>query len=242
MKTYIIAAIMIAVFFSCSIRPKLYSREERQQHIADSLRAVDSLRVADSVRVADSLMIARYHTADKVIKKERQHHKDSVFSDMFVFNDDEPVYEPVDDEPDAVSARSIVIAPDNPQAKKIDSLQTAFDRKNALLHDGDTHFRRMKTFAISEKKRYMRFLLQHKMKDTAQIAVYCNSLADLYRTQLAIFSAIQESQKGNTKSFVRRHREQYESRMEELSEFILALTPEVPFRPSHTLHESYSDQ
>jgi hypothetical protein len=133
-----------------------------------------------------------------------------------------------------------VIDPDNPQAKKIDSLQAEFDRKNALLHDGDLHFKTMKTFAVSEKKRYMRFLLKHGMKDTAQIVAYCTDLADLYRTQLAIFSAIQESQEGNTKDFVHRHNKQYEGRLKELSEFIVALTPEVPFRPSHSLHEDYS--
>lgn len=242
MKTFIVAAVAIAVCLSCSIKPTLYSREIEQQRIADALKVSDSLRVADSIRIADSLMIARYHKADEVIKEERQHHKDSVFSEMFIFNNDEPVNEPLDDDTDVVSARSIVIDPDNPQMRKIDSLQAEFDRKNALLHDKDTLFKMMKTFAISEKKRYMRFLLQHKMKDTVQIAAYCNSLADLYKTQLAIFSAIQESQEGNTKSFVRRHKVRYESRMEELSEFILALTPEVPFRPSHTLRERHSSE
>ena len=243
MKAVIITAVIFAVFSSCSIHPKIYSREEQQQHIADSLRIVDSLRVADSIHVADSLMIARYQNADKVIKNERQQQQDSIVSEMFVFDATVPVNEQADEEGDAVSARSIKISPDNPQAKKIDSLQAEFDRKNALLHDGDSHFRNMKTYATSEKKRYMRFLLQHKMKDTAQIAEYCSGLADLYRTQIAIFEALQESQDGNTKSFVRRHRQLYETRMEELSEFIVALTPEVPFRPSHTLNnKTFNDQ
>lgn len=242
MKAILIAAVVLAVYSSCSVHPKLYSREELEQRAADSLRIVDSLRVADSIRIADSLMIARYHSADKVIKNERQQQQDSIVSEMFVFDAILPSDNTIrEEEGDAVSARSIQISPDNPLATKIDSLQVEFNRKNALLHDGDSHFKNMKTYATSEKKRYMQFLLKHKMKDTAQIAQYCNGLADLYRTQIAIFEALQESQDGNTKSFVRRHRLLYEERMEELSEFIVALTPEVPFRPSHTLNRSFSE-
>lgn len=243
MKPVVIAAMLFAVFCSCSLKPRLYSREAEEQRIADSLKVVDSLRVVDSIRIADSMMIARYRTADATLKKEKQHHLDSTCSAMFVFEEREkvPGVQDLDDDADAVSARSIEIDPDSPQAKKIDSLEAEYDRRNSRLHDGDDHFRKMKRFAVSEKKRYMRFLLKHKMKDTAQIAAYCNSLAELYRIRLAFFVAIQESQQGNTKSFVRLHIEEHKRKMEELSNFILALSPDVPFRPDHKLSGDYPE-
>ncbi len=72
------------------------------------------------------------------------------------------------------------------------------------------------------------------MKDTSAVLACCNSLYELYTIKHELLLAIQKSQHGNTRGFIQYHVEEHKRRMSELSRYLLALTPEVPFYPERS--------
>ncbi|HEX2957717.1 MAG TPA: hypothetical protein VHO70_12855, partial [Chitinispirillaceae bacterium] len=86
---------------------------------------------------------------------------------------------------------------------------------------------------ISEKKRYILFLLQNHYKDSSAVLTYCNQLYQLYGCRLDLFIAIRNSQTNNSKSFMASPIEVQRQRIAELSNFLVALSPKVQFVPLH---------
>jgi hypothetical protein len=87
----------------------------------------------------------------------------------------------------------------------------------------------MKTYPVSEKKRYLLFLLENHYKDSAAVLTYCNQLYQLYNCKLDLLITIRNSQNNNSKSFMAPHIEEQKRRMAELSDFIVVFSPKVPF-------------
>ena len=211
---------------------RLYSRSQIEKKTVDSTRIIDSLRVADSIRIADSVTISRYRTADGTLNDEKKAGAAAAAA-ATVPSPPEPsgpsVAAPKYSE--NLSARFITIAPDNPYAPTIDSLQAVIDHLSDSLHDGDPYFRKMKVFPVSEKQRYIAFLLENRLKDSAQVLAYCTSVFELYKIKQSLLVAIRNSQDVNTKSFISGHIDEHMRKMGELSELLLTLTPKVPFAP-----------
>jgi len=213
---------------STQARMHLYSRALAEKQVTDSLRAIDSLRVVDSLKVADSMMIARYHVADTALIQERiQKKKDREAAKPVVIDPAERI---LPDDVDNISARTIVIDQNNEYAHQIDSLQNRVDSICNAIHDNDTYYKNMKTFPVSEKKRYLCYLMQNHLRDTAAVLDCCNRLAMMYAAKLELLIAIRNSQSVNTKSFMAYHIEEQKRRMGELSDFIVALSPAVPYQ------------
>lgn len=223
-----IYGIMLLALFSISSDGKLrlYSRTLAEKHVTDSLNRIDSLRVVDSLRVADSLVINRYQCAEVEIRKEKIRIEKSM-----------EVYKPVEtdsserifrDSVDIFSARTIKIDANNQYALTIDSLQNRMDSICNSIHDHDRWFRNMKIFPISEKIRYMNFLMKNNYKDSASILVCCKQLFKMYSSRIDLLTAIKNSQTHNTKKFVNYHIENIRQQMTELSDFIVALSPDIP--------------
>jgi hypothetical protein len=242
MNTRFTVLLVVFAVVSCSVRPRLYSRELAEKHIADSLRVVDSLRIVDSIRIADSCMIARYRIADSVLVKEREKKRKEAEFEMANEKYDATDTTEYTSEEDIFSSRTISIDTNSTYARLIDSLEREHDRINDVIHDNDEWFKNMKAYPVSEKIRYIQYLLQYGMKDTVQIAAYCSDLDKLYKMKYQLFCAIQNSQTGNTRTFVQMHIEKHKLKMAELSEFVIALSPEVPYYPKHDVVEQYSKQ
>ncbi len=225
----LIYGLMLLVIFSISSEGKLrlYSRELAEKYVADSLKRIDSLRVADSIRVADSLMINRYQRAEVEIRE-----------DMVRKEKEMEIYKPVEtdsserifrDSVDIFSARTIKIDANNQYALVIDSLQHRMDSICNSIHDNDPWFKNMKSFPISEKIRYMKFLMQHNYKDSASILVCCNQLSKMYSSRIDLLTAIKNSQTHNTRNFVNYRIENIRRQMSEIGDFIVALSPNIPY-------------
>ena len=214
-------------------RFRLYSRDRDEEHTTDSLQQLDSIRVADSIRIADSLLVARYQKADvKLIDRQKAARIEAENNQQIVgpirpSSSSRPAYN------DNLSARSITIAPDNPFAGRIDSLQAVIDHVNDSIHDNDRYFKKMKIVPVSEKKRYIDYLLKNHFKDSAQVLTYCNNVYNLYNLKNELLVAIRNSQDVNTKSFISYHIEEHRRKTGEMSELLLSLTPTVPFQPEH---------
>lgn len=225
----LISAMMLLAVFSISTQAKLrlYSRALAEKYVADSLKRIDSLRVADSIHVADSLMLARYQTADTVFRMERiKKEKEMEVYKPVEVDSSERVFR---DSVDIFSARTIKIDEGSKYAHQIDSLQNRMDSICNAIHDHDPWFKKMKTFHISEKKRYMTFLMQNNYKDSASILACCNQLYQMYSSRIDLLTAIKNSQTHNTRNFVNYHIENIRQQLAELSDFIVALSPEVPY-------------
>jgi hypothetical protein len=225
----LIYGIVLLALFSISSEAKLrlYSRALVEKHIADSLKRIDSLRVADSIRIADSLVVYRYKNAEVEIKKEniRKEKEMEVYKPVEI-DSSERIFR---DSVDIFSARTIQIDANSQYAHTIDSLQNRMDSICNSIHDHDPWFKNMKTFPISEKIRYMKFLLKNNYKDSASILVCCNQLFQMYSSRIDLLTAIKNSQTHNTKKFVNSHIERIRDQMVELSDFIVALSPEIPY-------------
>jgi hypothetical protein len=206
---------------------KMYSRALREKWVADSLRRIDSVRITDSMHIADSLTVARYGQSDSIIAVERKQAAETppppVMPDTGVI--------PIPGEVDNLSGRTILIDPSNPYARLIDSLQKSIDSLNSALHDGDSRFKDMKGNSISERQRYIQFLLRNKMKDTSAVLSYCNGLFEIFKIREKLLFAIKNSQDPNTKFFIQRHIEKHKQKMADLNNFILALTPKLGSMP-----------
>jgi hypothetical protein len=87
----------------------------------------------------------------------------------------------------------------------------------------------MKTYPVSEKKRYLLFLIQNHYKDSSAVLTYCNQLYQMYECKLNLLVAIRNSQTNNSKSFMAAPIEVQRQRIAELSNFLVALSPKVPF-------------
>lgn len=212
---------------------RLYSRSKVEQATNDSLRILDSLYTADSISTADSLIIARYQKIDVEMGNEKKTAEAAIKN--------QPTPQPV--EPISASApqynenlaeRTISIDPNNSYASAIDSFQIAIDLLNDSIHDNDIYLKKMKPFPVSEKQRYISFLLRNNMKTSAQLLSYCDAVFELYKVKQQLLIAIRNSQDSNTKSFISYHLEEHRKKMGELSELILSLTPAVPFYPERT--------
>jgi hypothetical protein len=225
-------------FIDCA-PPKLYSRDRQEKWIADSLARIqhhiDSVRVADSLHVADSLTVLRYEESDSLLLKERLQEAAELKVVSTPINDNVPLE--VSKEVDNVSGRVIVVKPDNPFAKTIDTLQKRMDSLNNFIHDNDSRFKEMKKFPPSEKKRYITFLLQNKMKDTSAILTYCEKVLEVYKIKHRMLIAIKNSQDMNTKTFIQSHIDAHIKKISDLNNFILTLTPKVPFFPTREVHK-----
>jgi hypothetical protein len=218
---------------------RLYSRALREKWVADSLKRIDSVRIADSLHVADSLTVARYEKSDNLLAEEKRQELAEIkvipkICDTGTIQISAPI--------DNMSGRTIVVDPKNPYAKAIDSLQKTIDSLNNALHDNDVRFKDMKSFPISEKKRYISFLLTNKMKDTTAILAYCNSLANIYKVKHELLLAIKNSQDMNTKSFLQHHIEEHKGKMTDLNNYILALTPKLPYFPERGTQKKITEQ
>ena len=211
---------------------KWYSRKLQLQldsmKIADSLRVIDSIRIADSTRIADSCMLARYRKSDKMLAEEKKRKAERKAAAAQAVEDITPI---VESDVDNFSARTIVIDPSNSRAKEIDSLQAKIDSLNNYIYNSDSRYNTMRTYALSEKKRYMLYLLRNKMKDTAAILICCNQLFEVYTLRQELLLAIRKSQDANTKTFIQYHIEEHQKKLAELTGFIHSLTPDVPFYP-----------
>jgi len=239
MKLLYAMLLLLTVTISTHARLHLYSREQAEKYaaslrkadslrVADSLRAIDSVRIADSLHIADSLMINRYKIIDAETKSEhekmRKEKETAIYKPLEI---DSSTLIP-EDTFDNISARTIVINENCPFSQEIDSLQKKVDSLYNAIHDGDTWFKNMKKFPISEKKRYMIYLLKNHFKDTSQILTCCNQLYQMYSTRISLLSAIRKSQTNNTKSFMSSHIETIKQQLTELSDFIVALSTETP--------------
>jgi hypothetical protein len=249
MKKVLVIILLLAGPFSDYTSAKWYSRTLQLKldslKIADSLRVIDSIRFVDSMHIADSCMMARYRESDKIRVTEKIRRADSLKAAEMYKNTSvtEDINAPIlPGESDNITARTIVIDPQNPYAKEIDSLQFKIDNLNNAIYDGDSRFKNMKTFAFPEKKRYMLFLLQNKMKDTTAILTCCNQLLDLYMLKYELLLTIRKSQDANTKSFIQFHIEEHQKKMGEVSNFLRSLTPDVPFSPERNLPGNLSGQ
>lgn len=217
--------IVILTLFSSTdakFKIRLYSRDLAEKWVADSLRHIDSLRVADSVKIADSMVVSRYATADITVKNENARIEKEMEKYKRVEIDSSQIILP--DEVDDISARTIEIDDSNPYAKQIDSLQISIDSINNSMHDKDKWYVNMKTFPVSEKKRYLCFLMQNHYKDSSAVLTYCNQLYQLYNCKLNMLVAIRNSQNNNSKSFMMYHIEEQKKRIAELSDFLVALS------------------
>ncbi len=226
-KVIPIACVLVLILID-SASPKFYSRARQLKWVADSLKRIDTLRIADSVHKADSLTVVRYERSDSMLVKEKRREAEER-KNAPVMPDTEIIAIPR--EVDNVSGRTIVIDPKNPYAKAIDSLQKVIDSLNNFVHDNDSRFKEMKTFPVSEKKRYILFLLHNKLKDTSALVTYCNNVFEIYKVKQDLLLAIKNSQDPDTKNFIQNHIEEHRKKMAELSNFMLALTPKVPFLP-----------
>jgi hypothetical protein len=219
---------MLVISSSTSaFRIRLYSRDLAEKWVADSLKRIDSLRVADSLRVVDSLFVARYEVADTAVKNDNARKEKEMEVYKRVDVDSSKIILP--DDVDNISARTIEIDQSNPYSRTIDSIQSRIDSVNVRLHDDDKWFVKMKTYPVSEKKRYLLFLLENHYKDSAAVLTYCNQLYQLYNCKLDLLITIRNSQNNNSKSFMAPHIEEQKRRMAELSDFIVVFSPKVPF-------------
>ncbi|MBN1757117.1 MAG: hypothetical protein JW863_02300 [Chitinispirillaceae bacterium] len=246
MKIFFIVIVLFAGPFSEFASAKWYSRSKQRRldslRVADSLRIIDSTRVADSMRIADSCMMARYHEADmirtmeKAQKAEAEHNVEEERRaeelKKTILLSEETSEPNTPSGGDDVTARTVVIDQHNPYARTIDSLQARIDCLNSTIYDNDARFRDMKTFAFSEKKRYLQYLMKNKMKDTSAVLDCCNRLFEVYTLKHELLLAIQKSQAGNTKTFIQYHIEEHQRKLAEVSDFLLSLSPEVPFHPT----------
>lgn len=237
MKLASFLLLLVGLSFSVNAKLRLYSRELAMKHVTDSLERIDSLRVVDSTRVADSMMIARYMVADMEVKEEMKQKKKEM-----------EIYKPVSPDSvehierfnfDSITAKTIVIDENSQYALQIDSIQHTLDSICNSIHDNDYWFKNMKTFPISEKKRYMIFLMENNYKDSASVLACCNELFKMYNTRLDLLFTIRNSQVDNKKSLITNHIETLRRQMAELSNFIVALSPEVPFMP---IRQNVTDQ
>ncbi|MDP4103304.1 MAG: hypothetical protein Q8935_00005 [Bacillota bacterium] len=194
--------------------------------VVDSIKAIDSVRIADSLHIADSLMIIRYRIADAELIKEREQKKKEEETAMYTPLEVDSSELIPEDTLDNISARTIVINENTPYAREIDSLQKKVDSLNNGIHDNDLWFKKMKKFPISEKKRYMIYLLNNHYKDTVQILTCCNQLYQMYSTRISLLNTIRKSQSDNTKSFMINHIESINQQLVILSNFIVALSTE----------------
>lgn len=227
MKLFPLISLILLLTATSDAKIRLYSRTLAEKWVADSLKRIDSLRVADSVKVADSMFVSRYAVADTVVKNENVRNEKEMEKYKRVEVDSSQIIVP--DEVDDFSAREIKIDEGNPYAKVVDSLQNRIDSINTALHDADLWYSRMKTYPVSEKKRYLLFLIQNHYKDSSAVLTYCNDLYQLYGCKLDLLIAIRNSQTNNSKSFMAAPIEQQRQRIAELSNFLVALSPKVPF-------------
>lgn len=234
--------LLLALSISTDASIHLYSRALAEKyadslkrvdslHVADSLGAIDSVRIADSLHIVDSLMIIRYRNAGAELIKEQELKKKEKETAMYKPLDFDSSKLIPEDTLDNISARKIVINENSPYAREIDSLQKKFDSLYTGIHDHDPWFKNMKKYPVSEKKRYLTYLLNNHFKDTAQILTCCNQLYQMYTTRISLLSAIRKSQSDNTKSFMLNHIEQIKLQLVELSDFIVALSTETQQLP-----------
>jgi hypothetical protein len=227
MKQFSFVVLTLILTSTTDAKIRLYSRAFAEKWVADSLARIDSLRVADSVKVADSLFVSRYAVADTAVKNENARNEKEMEKYKRVDIDSSQIIVP--DEVDDFSARTIEIDELNPYAKVVDSLQNRIDSINTALHDTDPWFSKMKTYPVSEKKRYLQFLIHNHYKDSSDALTYCNELYQLYGCKLDMLIAIRNSQTNNSKSFMASPIELQRQRIAELSNFLIALSPKVPF-------------
>lgn len=227
----IVTLFLLVIITGTSHGIHLYSRALAEKQVSDSLKAIDSVRVADSLHVADSMVTARYAIADTVYKNEKIKKKAEQEAAMPVKVDSSQRI--TSEDVDNVSARTIEIDDGSPYAKVIDSIQNRFDAVYDSIHNTDPWYKKMKTYHVTEKKRYMNYLLKNNMKDTASLLIYCNKLYEMYQMKIDLLIAIRKAQKANDKLFVTYHIEEQKRRIAELTEFLVALTPVVPFAPTH---------
>jgi hypothetical protein len=240
MKQIPVMILLFVVSFSANATIHLYSRALAEKHVTDSIRAIDSARVADSLRIAthiaDSLMIARYRIAEKDLKIEKiKEQKELEAFKPVVIDSSEQI---IQDDVDNISARTVVIDQNNKYSAEIDSLQRRTDSIQNSVYDQDPLFKKMKSFPVSEKKRYMIYLMQNNLKDTTAILSCCNLLYLAYSSKIDLLIAIRNSQVNNTKSFMTSQIEVVKQRMSELSNFIVALSPKVPYLPQRQTGQS----
>jgi hypothetical protein len=240
MKLFPLISLILLLTATANSKIRLYSRALAEKWVADSLKRIDSLRVADSVKVADSIFISRYAIADTAVKNENDRNEKEMEKYKRVDVDSSKIILP--DNVDDFSARTIEIDERNPYAAIIDSLQNRIDSINTALHDADQWFSKMKTYPVSEKKRYLLFLIQNHYKDSSAVLTYCNELHQLYGCKLNLLIAIRNSQTNNSKSFMASHIEQQRQRIAELSNFLVALSPKVPFNVEKKSGEQSLDE
>lgn len=233
MKLISVMILLVVVSFSINARIRLYSRSFSEKYVADSLRAIDSLRVADSLSVAkhieDSMMIARYRIADIDLKNEKISKQKAIeaFKPVATDSSDQVILDVVDN----TSARTIVIDENNQYAMEIDSLQKRTDSIYNSLYGHDPWFKKMKTYPLSEKKRYMIYLIQNNLKDNAAVLSCCNLLYQAYSSKIDLLIAIRNTQSNNSKNFMTNQIEIFKHEMTELGNFIVVQSPKVPFLP-----------
>jgi hypothetical protein len=72
--------------------------------------------------------------------------------------------------------------------------------------------------------------------------MYCNNLYEIYKVKQDMLFAIKNSQDPNTKTFIQSHIDEHRRKMADLSNFILAMTPKVPFLPQRDHHKKITEQ
>ena len=220
LKSFFTLLCLIALYLFCA-HARLNTFAVRQQLKADSLWVVDSIRIADSTQVADSLKILRYESSDVANRQKAMRDSLRTRADDSARKAIVPINE---SEEDIFSARSIVIPEGYEHAKAIDSVQRIIDSMYVELYQNDDHYKKMTKYPFDEKKRYFKYLIESRFKDTTQIVSWCEMMyAMLNIEQAKMHLIIKTQQDENTKTFLMTHLKRTQEKLVKWSNLMVSL-------------------
>lgn len=79
------------------------------------------------------------------------------------------------------------------------------DKIDILCNYKDKYFKEMQELNLSDKERYIYFLLKNHLKDTTECINLCNRVCKILNHECGKLYIIAQAQKGNTKAFINRH-------------------------------------
>jgi hypothetical protein len=211
---------LITLYLSCA-HARLNTYDFRQQILTDSLRIADSIHIADSTHVADSLTLLRYESSDRANRQKALHDTKRARADDSARKAFVPIQESEDD---IVSSRSVVIPEGHEHAAAIDSVQRIIDSLYVELYQKDDHFKKMTKYPLDEKKRYFRYLIENRFKDTTQILTWCEMMyAMLNLEQAKMHLIIKTQQDENTRTFLMAHLKRTQEKLVGWSNLMVSL-------------------
>jgi len=218
------------IFSSNSVDARRISKEKHLKNIADSIHIADSLNRLDSIRIADSLCNARYKFAEEQLNEEEStemelNRVDSQYLVNAVATYGQSVSYESDDKN---SVHEIIIDNNSTTSKKLDSIETLIDSFNTILYRNNSRYNQMKTYSVKDKKAFMQFLVKNNIKDTSEIINCCQLLYGLSELEQQKLFLILETQSGDNRAVLHLHLKRVRNELEELSRFLLSLSPQVP--------------